>query len=172
MYRTGSSMQFPCTMFYAWPPKLKLALELELELFPCTRIEPRMQTDPIQPLQPATGKMIAQYTTIAIPTRNPSKQIYLPLRQGKDVITLRTLRDEARNAEPAGLAVIGAAVRRADDVFDDFLAGGSRLQLGFGAEAAGDGQAGERVGGRGAEGTGGLGDRLGHAQAGAERVQE
>lgn len=83
-----------------------------------------------------------------------------------------TLGSKAGNAEPAGLTVIAGTVGRADDVFDDFLAGGSSLQLGVGAEAAGDGQTGEGVGGRGAEGTGGLGGRLGHAQAGAERVEE
>lgn len=66
-----------------------------------------------------------------------------PLLQAKDIVALRTLGRKVRDTEPAGLAVITGAMASCDDVFDDFLAGGCRLELRLVTETTGQGEAGE-----------------------------
>jgi hypothetical protein len=95
----------------------------------------------------------------------------LPLLQAKDVITLRTLSREVRDTEPAGLAVIAGTVVSTDDVLDDFLSGGSGMDLGVGAETAGEDDAGDGVSGGAAEGADSLGSTS-QTQAGAQRREE
>lgn len=99
------------------------------------------------------------------------KSSHLPLLQAKDEIALGALGDEVCDAPPARLAVIAFAIGGGDVVLDDLLAGGGGMELGLCAEAAGEDQAGDGVGRRGAESAGGLGG-ANHAHGWAHRGEE
>lgn len=81
------------------------------------------------------------------------------------------LGDEVCDAPPARLAVLAVAMGCSNSVLDDLLAGRGSMELGLSAEAAGEGQTGDGVGGRGAKGAGGLGD-IGHAHGWAQRGEK
>lgn len=83
------------------------------------------------------------------------------------MIPLRAFRLEARDAEPAGLAVVLGSVRGANDVFNDVLSCGSGLQLGLSGKAARDDHTSNGVRRRRAEGTG-TRERGGSAEKGTE----
>jgi hypothetical protein len=64
----------------------------------------------------------------------------------------RAVRREARDTEPARLAVVLGTTAGADSILDNFPASRRSRKLGLSGETTSDGQARERMRGRGAEG--------------------